>query len=404
MNSSATVTVRRQLPIDGLWCVHSYYTLCPYAPDGSGRIVLAGADPETGVGEVLVLGPDGAVIDRFGRGPVTPSFWHTGFWQSWSPDGKYVYFQSGSHMQPYVVRRHLTTGDEVRMPGDMEGIPPLGEPGLSCSHGLLYAAGYGDGKFKPELAPVPFLDRDRHGINRLSFDPPCDEQVLSTQRILDAHPDRQRLERAERELQSRLGDREGLTLMTYCVRWNRQGTRMLFYFGNHCVARSRGEPRVAYVFTCDRDMREMHLALDLFERRGVHWGWQPDGEKLIGYGPDANRKGQYLAEVRYDGSDYRILSDHNSGGHPSVCPANPDLIVTDEQTDDGGAVVFIDRSSGRILERVHLPKYIGDREPGGRNPLRVCHHPVFNHSGDRLLCNSLPGRLATLVELEVRAG
>lgn len=401
MKDDMNTMVHRELPVEGLWCVHSYYTLCPYAPDGSGRILLAGADPETGVGEVIILDPGGAVIDRFGRSPVTPSFWHTGFWQSWSPDGRFVYFQSGTLSKPWVVRRDLTTGDEVRMEGDMEGIPPLGEPGLSCSHGLLYAAGYGDGKFKPDMAPVPFLERQRHGICRLSFDPPREEQVLSTQQILDAHPDRQRLERVEREFQSRHGAAEGLTLMTYCVRWNRQGTRMLFYFGNHCVDRSRGEPRVAYVFTCDRDMKDLHLAVDLFERPGVHWGWQPDGEHLIGYGPYSDKPGTGLAQVRYDGTGYRILSDHDSGGHPTVCPANPDLIVTDEQTATGGAVVFIDRADGRVLNRVHLPKFIGDREPAGRNPLRVCHHPVFNHAGDRLLCNSLPGNLATLVEIEV---
>jgi hypothetical protein len=192
-------------PVPGRWCVHSYYTLCPYAPDGSGRILIAGADPATEVGEVFVLGSDGSILERFGSQPVTPSFWHTGFWQSWSSDCRFVYFQSGTLPQPCTMRRELATGAEVRVSGDLEGIPPSGEPGLSCSHGLLYAAGYGDGKWKPEMAPVPFLERSRHGISEICFDPPAEKLVLSTQQILNRHPDRERLLAAEKDLQARLG-------------------------------------------------------------------------------------------------------------------------------------------------------------------------------------------------------
>ncbi|MCF7837299.1 MAG: hypothetical protein K9N49_01590 [Candidatus Marinimicrobia bacterium] len=385
------------------WCLHSYYTLCPYAPDGSGRLLLAGADLATNQGEVLILAPDGEELDRFGKHPVTPSFWHTACWQSWSPDSRFVYYQAGTLQAPITVRRELATGAEIRLAGDLEGIPPSGEPGISCSHGLLYAAGYGDNKWKPDEAPVPFLERRRHGMSEVRFDPPAEKLILSTQDILDRHPERDRLLAAEKDLQGRLGAQEGLTLMTYCVRWNRQGTRFLFYFGNHCVVRARGEPRVAYIFTADRDLTDIRLALDIsFDRRGVHWGWQPDGEMLIGYGPRPDgQPGTCLAEVRWDGTDYRMLSEHDSGGHPSASPRDHDLLVSDHDGPAHDNVVFISRRSGEILERVPLPKFIGDREPRGRNPLRVCHHPVFNLTGDRLLCNSLPNQFATPVEIQL---
>lgn len=394
----------KTFPVSGRWCVHSYYTLCPYAPDGTGRILAAGADRENNTGEVVLLSPEGEVLDRFGRQPVIPSFWHTGFWQSWSPDACHVYYQSGTMQRPEAVRRNLATGEEVRVHGDLEGIPPSGEPGISCSHGLLYAAGYGDGKWKPEVAPVPFLDRDKHGISTLDFSLQREALVLSTQEILDRHPDPARLLQAETELQVRLGAEEGLTLMTYCVRWNPQGTRFLFYFGNHCVVKERGEPRLAYIFTSDREMKDVRLALDLsFDRRGVHWGWQPDGETLIGYGPRTDgQSGTCLAEVRFDGTGYRMLINHQTGRggrHPSVSPADSDLLVSDEITDGGGAVVFFSRHTGGEVGRVELPKFHGNKEPSGRNPDRVCHHPVFNHEGTRVLCNSLPGPEATLVEI-----
>ena len=167
------------------------------------------------------------------------------------------------------------------------------------------------------------------------------------------------------------------------------------------MVKERGEPKITAVFTADRDLKDIHLAVDLsFERRGVHWAWQADNEHLIGYGPDPEDPSrQCLAEVCYDGTGYRKLSDHASGGHPSTSPLDPDLIVTDECTPTGGAVVFLSRRDGREIERIALPKFIGDREAPGRNPLRICHHPVFNHRGDRVLCNTLPGRHAALAEI-----
>ena len=396
----------RAFPVTDRWCVHGYYTLCPYAPDDSGRVLIAGADLERQRAEVLVLDGEGQVVDRFGDVPVTPSFWHTGLWQSWSPDGRYVYYQSGSLRRPRTTRRELATGAEVTVTGDVEGVPPSGEPAVSCPHGMLYAAGYGDGTYKPQDSPVPFQARDRHGLSLVSFEPPSERVALSTQQILDRHPQRDRLLEADGEIRERLGPDDGLTLMTYCVRWNPAGSRFLFYFGNHCVVKTRGEPRLSYVFTADRELKDIRLALDLgFGRRGVHWGWQPDNEHLIGYGPHPDDPGRLcLAEVRYDGSGYRMLSEHDSGGHPTASPVIRDLLVTDENTEPGGAVLFLSRASGQELARVNLPKYLGDREPAGRNPQRICHHPVFSHDGTKVLVNTLPGRHAVIGEIALPGG
>ena len=62
--------VLRRISAPGRWCVHSYYTLVPYAPDGSGRLLLAGADMKTRLGKVYVIGADGKVEDEFGESPV----------------------------------------------------------------------------------------------------------------------------------------------------------------------------------------------------------------------------------------------------------------------------------------------------------------------------------------------
>jgi hypothetical protein len=97
-----------------------------------------------------------------------------------------------------------------------------------------------------------------------------------------------------------------------------------------------------------------------------------------------------------------MLSEHRSGGHPSVSPLDNDLILTDEGGPGGcGNVVFISRKSGSVIKKVSLPKYVDEVEASGRNPSRVCHHPVFDHSGRYLLANSLPGAEAVLNQIEI---
>jgi hypothetical protein len=396
------VANQRTLEVPDRWCIHAYYTLCPWAPDGSGRLLVSGADLAAQTGHVYVLSSDGRVLGSFASGQLESSFFHTGYWQTWSPDCRYVYYQSGTWSAPAITRREVATGQEITLQGDMEGAPPDGEPLVSGLMGMLYAAGYGEGKYQPQRAPVPFAERGRHGLFEYTFDPPSSRLRLSVGDVVELHPQRDHLLAEDRTMRERLGPGEGLTLMAYCVRWNPAGDRFLFFFGNHNVVRERGEPRLAYVFTADRACRDIHLAVDIsYGRRGVHWSWHPDGEHLVGYGPDPDEGSRMcLAQVRYDGSDYRRLSRHDSGGHASVCPTDYDLAVTDTGGQPG-QVVLIDVRRDHIVEAISLPRVNGDREPAGRNRYRVCHHPVFSRDGKRLLVNTLPGRDAELVELQL---
>ncbi|WP_116951767.1 hypothetical protein [Jiangella endophytica] len=397
--------MRRTIAIPGRWLVHAYYTVSPYAPDETGRLLAAGADPHARRGEVLVLSDDGTVLDRFGEGPIEASFFHTGRWQTWSQDARYIYYTAGTLHDPSIVRREVATGREVRISGDLEGAPPVADaPLLSGLLGMLHAAGAGDGVYRGHRAPVPFAARDRHGLFRYDFDAAADkaaaELVLPVARILDEHPERDRVLAADERQRSLTGD--GLSLMAYCVRWNGDGSRLIFHFGNHLAAKGRGEERVGYVMTARPDLSEISMAVDLsFGRPGLHWSWQPDGQTLLGYGPDPENPAQAcLAEVRHDGSGYRRLSSHASGGHPSASPVERDLLVTDEWTPTGGNVVFLSRSTGEVVATVELPRFLPDAPPG-RSRFRTDHHPVFHPDGDRVLVNALPGELATLVELDV---
>ena len=64
----------RRLSPEGMWSVHSYYTLCPYAPDGSGRILLSGADLDQNKTYVYIVSAEGRVLARFGEGRPDTNF------------------------------------------------------------------------------------------------------------------------------------------------------------------------------------------------------------------------------------------------------------------------------------------------------------------------------------------
>ncbi len=392
----------KPISVKDKWCVHAYYSLNPYAPDGSGRILYSGADLKTNEIRIYIASKDGEVLDEFGEGTIQTSFYHTGAWQTWSADARYVYYQSGEMSNPVICRYDTVTKTEIRMNGDMEGAPPFDEPIISGYLGMLYAAGYGSRIYAPQDAPIPFENRDEHGLFKFNVAEKKAELALSINQVLDLHPKKQEIIAAEKEYIERTGNKEGFTLMTYCVRWNRQGDRCLFYFGNHAAPTTHNEPRLCYIFTADKELKDIHLALDLsFDGpRGGHWSWHPDGKQLIGYATTEDNTNKFsVCTVNYDGTEFKKISNHSSGGHVSVCPTDYNLMLTDESTNPG-RVVFIDIPTDTEVGSYSLPRVNGEKETPGRNPLRVCHHPIFSSDGKKVIVNTLPGENALLCELD----
>lgn len=390
--------VVREIQVPGRWCVHSYYIRSPYAPDGSGRLLLAGADMNTLTGKVFVIGPDGSILDEFGEKKVESNFFHTGLWQSWSADCRYVYYESGTLQEPWITRRELETGREIRIEGDAEGTPPHGEPAVSGLLGMLYAAGYGYLRYQPEIAPVPFEERDRHGLFEYTFEPGMRKLRLSVNQVLSIHPEQEFLRKEDRRLAELNGTPAGLTLMCYCVRWSPDGQRMMFHFGNHCVVRERQEPRLVYIFTCKRDFSDLHLAVSWRQNGGgAYWSWHPDGEHLTGNVIDPETGAGSVAMVRYDGLDFHKICDAPEGGHVSVCPSDPEILVIDNT---GGMVDFWDLQKNRMYASQHFPNTWTGAVREGRNRTRCCHHPVFTKGGEHVLFNAFSGDLCRLIEIE----
>ena len=401
MNSLTNIKGVKIISPTNKWCVHSYYTLCPYAPDGSGRVLVSGVDLLTNKTNIMIISSAGQILTSFEVGEAQANFFHTGCWQTWSADCRYVYYQGGDMLSPMIGRFEIATGEKKFLIGDMEGAPPFSEPIISGFLGMLYAAGYANGKYEPDKAPFPFNNRNEHGLFRFSVERNEYELALSVNDILDLHPNKDKIKEAEKEYIKITGNKEGFTLMAYCVRWSPSGERCLFYFGNHCVDKRREEPKLCYVFTANKDLSDIKLALDLsFSNKGVHWGWHPDDMHLIGYANNkANDNQMCLCSVAYDGSDFKMISKHNSGGHPSICPSDYKLLVTDEPGRPG-RVVFIDLENDKEVGFYSLPCMFGDNIPPGRNRYRVCLHPVFSQDGKKVIVNALPNENSVVCELD----
>lgn len=387
------------------WMLHSYYTIDPYAPDASGCLLAAAADLDSRKGSVVILNNKVELCDEFGTHELESSFFHTGFWQSWSQDARYVYYQSGSLKNPSIRRRELANGSEIELEGDFEGAPRSGSTIASGLMGLLYAAGYGYGVYNPSISPISFEAREKHGIFVYDFEAQRRSLKLSTEEALSMHPDKEKLLKLDKELASKNGTKSGLTLMLYCVRWNNDASKMLFYFGNHCVDKRRVEPRISCLFTADKDFSNIRFVKDI-SNGGVHWSWHPDNTHLIGYAKTTGATQQdsdALYCVKYDGSGFRKLCDARDGGHPSISETDHNLLVTDNYA---GAIEFWNLRENRCIASELFPNRIPGKENSGslRNETRVCHHPVFSRDGKSVSFNMLDEKYAYLLKIKTESG
>ena len=385
------------------WCLLSYFTVCPEAPDGSGRVLMGAADLKTNTGKVAIMDKDGNLLDLFGNVKLDSPFWHTGLWQSWSPDCKYVYYQSGeSYEKPSITRRELATGKEVVMEGDMEGAPSGDALVTGGLLGMLYAAGYADGHFYPEKAPVPFGERDKHGLFTYNFDTGERKLALSVQQIKDMINDPD-LDKWDEEQMQKTGDKT--TLMAYCMRWATNGQKTIFHFGNHCVDKRRGEPKITYVLTCNKDLTDIKVALKLNkDAAGTHWSYQPDGKRLSGYGydpADPLKKPWHLMEVNDDGTDYHTLATcFMGGGHPSRHPFLDHLVLTDVHCGNQSHIALADIRTDKVVWDFMEP-IASSLIINGRNPSHVDNHPVFSRDGKSIYFNRMKDGLSQLCRVEI---
>ena len=387
--------IAKVFQVPNQWTISSYYTLSPVAPDGSGRIVAA-------ICSVSILDDDGKVLANFGHRKAESMFYHTGSWESWSPDCRYIYYQSGTLAEPSVSRYDIEKQTSMTVKGvDLEGAPSFGEPILGGLPGMIYGAGYGYGVYNPSLCPIPFEERDRHGIFEFGFDGNPPNLAYSINDFLDIHPMRDELLALDKELQEKYNRVCGLTLMAYCVRFSPNGEHFLVYFGNHCVVPERNEPRVSHIFYGRKGSRKLNFAFDA-SSKGCHWSIQNDGS-LMGFTAVDGDDTSHI--YRFDPATKkmtRLASPKFGGGHPTCSPTRPDICVNDENGPQ--CVRLWDTKTISVIDTIDLQCRVPgtEIERCGRNEKRCCHHPRFTPDGKYILSNFIDeNNLCAIAKIKV---
>ncbi len=186
------------------------------------------------------------------------------------------------------------------------------------------------------------------------------------------------------------GRYEGRELYGFHVKWNLQGTRLMF------VVRWRpqaGGKAWANVVTMRADGSDICVAIPDSEwsKGGHHPNWTPDGDwVMMNLRVDGVMR---LVKARYDGSGLQVMSDAVIGsGHPSLHPDGRH-VVTDTYVQESVAfgdgttpIRWIDLAEGTAENIIRV--WSEPRFKGPRNELRVDPHPAWDRDFTHIAFNA----------------
>lgn len=375
-------------------CIHRFYDTSPVSP--SGRYValtrLPTEDRPPYEGEPAEI----VVVDLL-TGEwrvVAPTFGYDtqlGAQAQWGRSDRELYFNDMDveHWRPFAVRLDPLSGERTELDGTVYMVSPdgtkLASPCLLRTG--LTQAGYG--VVAPHVALPLNARADEHdGLYITHAETGKRELLVSFAEIFDALPD------MRRPLEGESG-----ALYGFHVKWNPQGTRLMFVIRwrrAEGYGRKESSFRRNHVVTMNADGSDIRLAMpaELWARGGHHPNWCPDGEHII---QNLNLFGTGLrfASYRYDGTDLRALHmEIRGGGHPTLHPDNRHILTdayTREYAEFGDGTTplrWIDMESGQetMLVRMRTMPLV----EGPMNSLRVDPHPAWNGSFCRIVFNACP--------------
>lgn len=322
----------------------------------------------------------------------------------WGPDDT-LYFNDLSwedgKPRPRAVKTAPDGSDRTELDGPVYMVSPdgarLASPCLLRT--ALTQPGYG-AVVLPTQIPYNRGASSHDGIYLTSCERGMSELFVSMADIVNQRGDE--ISASFKRAGAELSDRD---LYGFHVKWNPQGTRLLF------VVRARsGDPSerlLNMVVTVDVDTRAVHMAMppDLWQRGGHHPQWHPDGEQVImnlNFPEDEMR----FVSYPYDGGEPSVLAEGVfGGGHPTLHPDGR-YILTDEYEhgplaypDGTTPIRFVDTDTGAVREVVRI-RTRPDYHARGRE-LRVDPHPAWDPTFRYAVFNGCPngGRQVFLADL-----
>jgi hypothetical protein len=142
----------------------------------------------------------------------------------------------------------------------------------------------------------------------------------------------------------------------------------------------------------------------VWDANGGHPNWHGDGIHVIRSMPVKGMEGNRFVQARFDGADFRVLSDTlEGGGHPSVEPQGKYLITDERHDQDGVALMglrLIDLTANEERRVCDIPTI--DKNKVEDVVLRLDGHPAWSRDYKKVSLQVAPlgKRQLFIVDLE----
>ncbi|MFO7946784.1 MAG: hypothetical protein R6V19_08210 [Armatimonadota bacterium] len=359
-------------------CFHRFFDTSPISPSGRYMAVTRMLDeshpPEPGE-------PAEVVVINLQTGDVELAFetfgWDTqmGAHAQWGASDEQLFFNDmdTATWQPFAMKVDVTTGEAVPLDGTVYMASPDGKYLASSCLLRTGATQAGYGVVAPEeYVPQNHGAADDDGIYVTDTETGEAHLAVSHRQIADALEDHIEPEMAE------TGNFYG-----FHVKWSPDGERIQFVW--RWLPHDEDGAMGRAVVTCRPDGSEIYMAIP-FEKwrvRGHHPNWCPDSQRvMMNLTVDEVMR---MIQVRYDGSNWGLLSEELEGsGHPAM---HPDMrhIVTDVYEKgrlgwgDGTVPIRLldlqEETSQNVVRANVAPEHNVEN-----NQLRVDPHPAWDYS------------------------
>jgi len=386
-NPAKTLAPITQVTPDDGHYVQTYFDICPYSQSQKyiavTRLPFDDRMPVLGdMAEVCLIDLDEKTI----RTVYITKCWgfQTGANVNWGASDRYLYTNDVIGGTAVGVRIDLETGETKAYAGPLYHIAPDESCIIGFPHELrdITQLGYGvpskDPRHPPRLPPGASKEE---GLWQTDLKTNKKTLLVSIEDVAAKVPTPP--------------PQPGGTYYFWHSKFNKQGTRI------HQVLRyiveDGSSERNPMSFTFKSDGTDIRYApntprVPVWKNQGGHPNWHPDGEHLIrNLNPDGGPT--RICQFRYDGTEFRVLSDKiKGGGHPSIEPRGK-YIVTDEKGTSANRQTIVIRLIDLVAQEerqvCEIPT-IDPRKLGDDPVFRLDGHPCWSPDYKRVSFQAAP--------------
>jgi hypothetical protein len=376
-------------------CIHRFYDSSPFSPSGRylavTRVPAEDRLPRPGeAAEIVVVD----LVSGETRVLAQTRGWdmQLGAQLQWGSDDRTLLYNDldVERWTPFGVRLDPLGGERRHLEGTIYAVSPDGRraAGPCLLRTIRTQRGYGV-VVPPDRVPENRGASKTDGIYLTDLESGSTRLLVSIADIfVQAFPEARRADFAN-------GDFYG-----FHVKWNPQGTRLLFVLRwiprTWMPWRRKKRYRRLNVITLDADGTNPRIAVPdtAWRRGGNHPNWCPDGEHIL-MNLNSEGDGLRLVRVRFDGSDLETLSRSVPGsGHPTMHPDGRH-VLTDAYPHEPIAYgdgttplrwIDLENSTETVLVRIRTRSDHEQRSAA----LRVDPHPAWDPEFRRVAFNACP--------------